>query len=589
MSGPVSNPPNAGVAGGDEVCDVLVVGSGAGGLSAAVAARALGADVTIVEKTDQFGGTTVSSAGVIWIPGSRQARAAGIADDPADVLTYLEAEGGNRLDATKARVYVDRAAEILAWFEDNTHLRFVLAPAWPDYHPEQPGGARGGRSLGPAPFDGRTLGPQFARLRPPLATTMILGGMIVGREDLGHFYGMQRSLASTVHVGKLFARYVQDRLTHARGTRLSNGSALVGMLARTAFEQGVRLHLETALQDVVVEDGRIVGAIVTHAGARRVIRARRGVVLATGGFPGSGAMRARYYDHVKAGRTHVTLAPATNTGDGLQAGMRVGTSVVEAQKNPAAWTPVSLSKRRDGSVVPFPHFFDRGKAGYIAVDRRGKRFVNEARSYHDFVPAMIDACRDDADVECHLICDSRAIRRYGLGMAPPAPGSLEPHVRSGYILRAETLEALAGKCGIDAGGLAATVAAFNPEAAAGRDPEFDKGGDVYQRFNGSAGQAPNPCLAPIETPPFYAIRLVPGDIGTFIGLRTDDHARALDHDGRVVDGLYVVGNDAASFMGGAYPGAGITLGPALVFGYLAARHVTGAAEAASPAQAAKEH
>jgi len=562
------------------VCDVLVVGSGASGFATALTARRLGLDVLMVEKAARFGGTTVSSAGVIWIPGSRQARAAGKSDNPADVLTYLAAEGGNALDRLKAEIYAQRAADILAWYEDHTALSYALAPAWPDYHPTQPGGSAGGRSLGPTPFDGRALGPNFRRLRPPLASTMILGGMIVGREDLVHFYGMQRSLRSFVHVGRLFARYCLDRLRFPRGTRLSNGSALVAMLAHSAFDAGVKLHLNSACERLTTDGaGQIKGAVI----AGRTVSARVAVVLASGGFPGSAELRAQFYDHVAKGRTHHSLAPAENVGDGLAVARAVGAVVAEAGRQPAAWTPVSLVPMKEG-LVPFPHFFDRGKAGYIAVDRRGRRFVSEATSYHDFVPAMIAACGEDAEISCHLICDADAIKRYGLGMAPPAPGSVAPHVRSGYIKRADTLQALARQCDIDPEGLSETVEALNRHAERGDDPAFHKGGNVYERFNGSAGQTPNPCIAPLKRAPFYAIKLYPGDIGTFVGLRTDQHGRALRNDGSPIPGLFVVGNDAASFMGGAYPGAGITLGPALVFGHLAAHAIAAEAAAVSPAR-----
>jgi succinate dehydrogenase/fumarate reductase flavoprotein subunit len=303
------------------------------------------------------------------------------------------------------------------------------------------------------------------------------------------------------------------------------------------------------------------------------IRARKGVVLACGGFPANDELRARLYEHVAAGKNHQTLAPAENTGDGIKLGRMLNVAVVEGQAQPAAWVPISLVPQPDGTTIPFPHFIDRGKAGYIAVDKRGRRFINEAMSYHDFVPAMVEACRDDLEVHSYLICDTTAIRAYGLGAAPPLPGRLGPHIASGYIKQADTLAALAAQCGIDEQGLSRTVALLNEGAPKGEDPEFGKGTDPYQRFNGSIGHGPNPCVAAIERAPFYAIRLVPGDIGTFIGMRTDAHARALDTAGQPVSGLYVVGNDAASFMGGTYPGAGITLGPALVFGHLAARHI----------------
>lgn len=557
----------------DLECDVLVAGSGASGFAAALTAAIDGLEVIMVEKAEVFGGTTCFSAGVIWIPSSRQAREAGITDDRDSVLDYLQAEAGNRLDRDKAESFTDNAASVLEWFEANSHLSYMLSPAWSDYHPGQPGASKGGRSLGPRPFDGRTLGKWFDKLRPPIKTTTILGGMMVGREDLPQFFTMTKKLSSATHVSKLFLRYAKDRLSYSRGTRLSNGNALIAMLARSAFERGVKLLLKTPMAELTTESGRVSGAVVDAPEGRITIRARKGVVLACGGFPANDELRARLYEHVAAGKNHQTLAPAENTGDGIKLGRMLNVAVVEGQAQPAAWVPISLVPQPDGTAIPFPHFIDRGKAGYIAVDKRGRRFINEAMSYHDFVPAMVEACRDDLEVHSYLICDTTAIRAYGLGAAPPLPGRLGPHIASGYIKQADTLAALAAQCGIDEQGLSRTVALLNEGAPKGEDPEFGKGTDPYQRFNGSIGHGPNPCVAAIERAPFYAIRLVPGDIGTFIGMRTDAHARALDTAGQPVSGLYVVGNDAASFMGGTYPGAGITLGPALVFGHLAARHI----------------
>lgn len=557
----------------DISCDVLVAGTGAAGFSAAVTAAAHGLRVVMVEKTAWFGGSTCYSAGMVWIPGSRQARAAGIADSPDAALEYLAAEAGDRLDRACAEAYVTRAADILAWFEDHTHVRYALSPAWPDYHPAYPGSSPGGRSLGPAPFDGRVLGDRFRELRPPLATTMVFGGMMVGREDLPKFYTITRSWSSAAHVGRLYLRYLKDRLRYPRGTRLSNGNALIAMLARTAFDQGTELLLKTPLKRLIHENGRVAGAVVTTASGERTIRARCGVVLACGGFPGDDELRRRFFSHVAAGKNHRTLTPATNSGDGFRIGTAAGVDVVGDQLSPAAWTPVSLVPQPDGSTIPFPHFNDRGKAGYISVDRRGRRFISEARSYHDFVPAMIEACRNDDEVSCHVICDARAIRRHGIGRVPPPPGRLGPHVASGYLKRADTIADLARQCGIDPAGLQATVDRFNADAARGVDSEFGKGTDVYERFNGTIGYTPNPCVAPIVQAPFYAVKVIPGDIGTFAGLRADASARALDAGGRVIDGLYVAGNDAGAFMGGTYPGAGTSIGPAMVFGHLAALHM----------------
>ena len=557
-------------------CDLLVAGSGAAGLAAAVTGAAEGLDVVVAEKASVFGGTTCYSAGIAWIPCNEPAREHGIEDSREAALTYLRAEAGNRIDLPKAEVFIDSAAEVLNWFEENSHVAFALVPAWPDYHPDLPGGLAGGRSLGPKPFDGRRLGKHFAELRPPLSTTTILGGMMVGRDDLVHFYGMQRSVISTFKVSQLFARYALDRLTHPRGTRLSNGAALIAMLALSAIERGVRIELNSTISQLLFDSEKVTGAVLTTAKGEVEIRARRGVVLATGGFPASRELRARIGDAIASASTHRTLAPDENCGDGVLLAEAHGADFIEDLKHAAAWTPVSLAPNGDGTTTPFPHFFDRGKAGYIAVNRQGRRFTNEANSYHDFVPAMSEACRAaDGSIECFLVTDAASIRRYGLGMAPPFPGRLGRHVASGYIVRANSIAELASQCGIDPATLEATVAAWNPAAARGEDPEFGKGSNVYQRFNGSAGVSPNPCVAPITKPPFYAIRLVPGDIGTFAGLRTDPDSRVLDTLGKPIGGLYAVGNDAASCMGGSYPGAGITIGPAMVFGHLAARHAAG--------------
>ena len=528
----------------------------------------------MVEKEALFGGTTCYSAGLVWIPGSRQGRAAGLHDDPQDALKYLLGEGQGRTDAAKARTFVERAAEVMAWFEDNSHVSYHISPLWPDYHQGVDGASPGGRSLGANPFDARRLGARMAQLRPPLATTTLFGGMQVGREDLIYYYSFKKSWRSVWVVAQRFLRYVRDRMSgHSRGTRLSNGNALVAMLAQSAFEKGVDLWLNAPVSELLLDAGRVVGAKVQTAQGLRTVRARGGMVLACGGFPANDALRQRYFAHVAAGQNHITAAPPGNTGDGFRLGSNAGVTVGDAQRYPAAWTPMSLVPQPDGTLVPFPHYNDRGKAGYIAVDRRGRRFISEALSYHDFVPAMIEACKGDTEVCSWLICDSRAIRDYGIGRAPPRPLSMDAYLRSGYLKKADSLDGIASLCGIDPAGLKQTVERLNAGADQGIDAEFNKGADIYERFNGSRGHTPNPCVAPVRQAPFYAVKLVPGDIGTFIGLKTDPDARALDASGQPIEGLYVVGNDAASFMGGAYPGAGITLGPALVFGHLAARHV----------------
>jgi succinate dehydrogenase/fumarate reductase flavoprotein subunit len=556
-------------------CDVLVVGSGAGGLTAACTAAHHGLEVIVTEKEPSFGGTTAYSAGVIWIPLNGHAVRAGLSDSREAALRYLEAEVGPFLDRAKAAAFLAHGAEMLAFLEQHSHARYVVMEAWSDYHPDVTGASQGGRSLLPEPYDGRLLGARFGELRAPLPTMMLFGGMSVSRDDIPHLLNATRSPRSAWHVTKLLARYALDRMRYPRGTRITNGNALVARLAKTLFERDVPLWLSSPAVKLLVDNSAVRGAIVQRGEETVEVRTRRGVVLASGGFPRNPEMRARYYRHVAAGKRHVPLAPPGNTGDGARLAREAGGMFQAEADQPAAWTPVSLVPQADGSLQPFPHFIDRCKPGYIAVDRRGRRFANEADSYHDFVPRMIEACAGDPEVEVYLITDHRALRRYGIGVVPPAPMPLAPHLRSGYLVRAATPEALANALVIDAPGLLRTLESYNAHAARGEDPEFGKGSNAYHRFGGDPAQQPNPNLAPIVTPPFYAVRLVPSDLGTFIGLSTDAQARVLDVNERPIAGLYAVGNDMASVMGGTYPGAGITIGPAMTFGYIAARRLAG--------------
>jgi len=555
-------------------CDVLIVGSGVGGMATAIVSNHLGLDVIVCEKANVYGGTTAISGGVVWIPRNDQARAKGVSDGPGDAWRYLKAVSGARLDDRKATTYVDEAASVLDWFAKNTSVHFTLNMGWADYQPDLPGGLTG-RSLMPDPFDGRKLGSRFDSLRAPLASMTIFGGMMIGRADLPHFLNMTRSPKSFWHVTKLIAGYALDRLSYRRGTRLSNGNALAARLAHTLFERNIPLWLGSPALELIFEGNRVAGAVIDRNGVRTRVMARRGVVLATGGFPANESLQKALYGHVAGGRNHQTLAPRENNGDGIRLGQSAGARFETDVSHAAAWTPMSLVPQRDGSKVPFPHFIDRCKPGYIAVNRRGLRFVNEAVSYHDFVPALIEASQGQDRVEAFLICDQRGINRYGLGAAPPNPGSRTFLLRSGYIVAAASLQELAVKLGVDTDGLVRTVETYNLHAARGQDPAFGKGADIYQHFNGDPNVKPNPNVLPITEGSFYAVTLLPGDIGTFAGLRSDDLSRALTGSGDVVPGLYTAGNDGVSFMGGAYPAAGITIGPAMVFGHRAAHHMAG--------------
>jgi succinate dehydrogenase/fumarate reductase flavoprotein subunit len=457
-----------------DVCDVLIGGSGAGGFSAALTAHLQGLDVIMVEKEPLFGGTTAYSAGVIWIPANSHQKAVGIADSREDALTYLVHHVGNRLDRARAEAFLDNGPAMLDLFEREGLVSFSPALTWADYHPDEPGASQGGRALCPDDFDGRTLGTWFDKLRPPIKTMTAFGGMMVGRNDLPHVFQMTRSVSSAFYVGRMLARHARDRLSYRRGTRLVNGNALIGSLAMNAFKRGIPLWLNSPIVELVREAGRITGAIVEREGEHLQIKARRGVVLACGGFPANHELKRRVYQHVAAGKSHISLPPSGNTGDGLRLAQSVGGTFLDEVHHPAAWTPASLVPQADDSVIPFPHFFERGKPGYISVDRRGRRFVNEAKSYHVFVPAMIEACRGDKDVEAWIVCDHRAIRRFGLGALGPAPMRVEPFLKSGYIKRSDTIGGLADACGINAAGLERTISAFNGPARLGRLPTLQR-------------------------------------------------------------------------------------------------------------------
>ena len=478
-------------------CDVLVVGTGAGGFSAAVTARKLGLDVLLVEKDARYGGTTARSGGWLWIPCSPHARREGVADSLEAARSYLRHEAGNHFDAERVDAFLRHGPAMVEFFERETAVRFVLGPTFADYHPDAPGGTAGGRSICAAPFDARELGAEKDRLRPPLREITFLGMMIGTGKELVHFFNATRSARSAAVVAGLLTRHSRDVLRHARAMRLTNGNALVGRLAKSAFDLGVPLWTSAPARELVVEEGGAVrGALVEREGRAVHVRARRGVVLAAGGFPQDAARRQSLFRHAPTGAEHWSPAPPGNTGDGLRLGEAAGAAVEDRYPNAAAWVPVSLVPWPDGSTGTFPHFVDRAKPGVVAVTAAGTRFVNEANSYHDFIQAMV-AATEGREHAAWLLCDHATLRRYGLGFAKPFPLPLGPHLRSGYLKRGRTLGELAAEAGIDPAALERTVAAYNEPARRGEDPAFGRGSTAYNRSLGDPLVAPNPCVAPL--------------------------------------------------------------------------------------------
>jgi len=525
--------------------DVLIVGTGASGMATAVTAAAQGLDVLVVEKEPRFGGTTARSGGWLWIPGTRLATEQGIKEPPGAAKTYLKHETTTHFSEKRVDVFLENGPKAIDFFTKNTCVQFDMPPIFPDYHAEIPGGQPGGRSMVTRPFDGRELGVRVKQLAPPLPELTVFGMMLGSGPEIRHFMRAFRSLTSFIYVTKRLTKHFLDVLKHGRGMTLTNGNALAGRLAKAAMDLDIPVWLSSPVKSLVTEHSGVSGAVIEHEGKPVLIRAKQGVVLACGGFPHDIERRKQLFPHA------------------------------------AAWVPASITTRPDGSKGVMPHFIDRAKPGVIAVTPKGRRFTNEGNSYHDFVQAMVKACEGEAEVSAWLLCDHTALRKYGLGCVAPFPLPIGRHLRSGYLKRGATLAELAGKLDIAPATLEATVAEFNAHAKSGDDPAFGKGSKAYNRYQGDASVTPNPCVAPLEHAPYYAIRLVIGDIGTFAGLVTDETTRVLDASDKPIKGLYAVGNDAASVMGGNYPGAGITLGPALTFGYVAAMHL---AKAASTAQ-----
>lgn len=546
--------------------DLIVLGSGAAGLAAAVTAASKGLKVLLAEKEAHFGGASAISGGTIWIPGTAQAVAAGLDASLDTARTYLLNMMGEGADEALIDAFLTRGAEALSFLEDNSELTFRVRPVSPDYHMEVAGASEGGRALEVLEYDGSRLGARFAELRKPPEGMLLFGGMMVNRVDIQHFLNMRRSWASFVHCLKLVARYGRDRLSHPRGTRLVVGNALVARLARSALDLGVDLRTRLTALRLLVEDGAVRGIVAQTPAGERQIRSRAGVVLATGGF-GAAADAKRWRPDTDA--SHRSMSPQGNIGDGLALAAGAGAAQGEDLASNFYWAPVSVLTHGDGREERFPHLVtDRAKPGLIAINRAGRRFVNEADSYHRFVLAM--QADKQVNSPCHLICDAAALSAYGMGLARPAPASNAGLVKNGYLVKAASIEELAGRIGVDRDVLAETIRRYNAAAEKGVDPEFGKGESSYNRSLGDPGNKPNPCLAPIVRPPFYAVKLVTGDLGSARGVRTDARARAVAADGAPIPGLYVAGNDMNSVMNGTYPGPGITLGPALTFGYIAA-------------------
>ena len=563
-------------------CDLLVVGSGAGGLSSAVTAAWHGLRVVLAEKEPVFGGTTAWSGGWMWTPRNPLAHRAGIVEDIELPRMYLRHVLGPHFDEARVDAFLDAAPRMVAFFEENTAVRFEGGDRIPDTYGDVPGAGTGGRSVIAAPYDARELGELVHRLRRPMRETTFIGLTIQAGPDLAAFMNVTRSARAFIHVARRVSRHLIDLAAHRRGMQLRNGIALVARLLRSASDLGVEFRSASRVVRLLQSGDAVCGAVLHTPHGDQEVRTRRGVVLAAGGFPHD---IERTHALFPSPDEHWTLAVPSATGDGVRLGQSIGGTVDDTLASPGAWCPVSLVPYRDGTVGRFPHIIERGKPGIIGVLGNGRRFCNEGNGYHDYVTAMLRAVPAGREVASWLVCARSFQRRYGLGISRPSPMPVAPYVRSGYIKTGRTIAELARNCGIDPDGLEQTLAEYNLHARNGDDPAFGRGSTIYNRYQGDATNRPNPCVAPIEHGPFFAVKVMAGSFATFAGLRTDRNARVLKANGNPIPGLYAAGTDMASVMGGYYPAGGINLGPAMTFGYIAGMHAAGATDHTTESQA----
>jgi succinate dehydrogenase/fumarate reductase flavoprotein subunit len=554
-------------------CDVVIVGSGAAGLSAAITAKKRGLDVVVLEKEPVFGGTTALSGGVLWIPLNTHGRKQNPDDTRDAVRTYMMQETGNYFDAAAVDAFIENGPKMVAFFERETEMKFVPT-LYPDYHPTVAGGVDIGRSILAAPFDIRGLGKDMARLKPPLKTITFIGMMFnSSNADLKHFFQVTQSLTSFLYVAKRLVTHLKELALYQRGIHVTSGNALAARLAKSALDLGIPILTSSPVKEILMKDEQAVGVRAGGEGSDRRITARHGVVLACGGFPHDVKRIAKAYPHLQRGGEHLSPTPTSNTGDGLNLAEAAGGKVEIRFKDTSAWMPVSYVPYANGEFGVFPHLLDRYKPGIIGVLKSGQRFTNESNSYHDVGAHLIQACDGQKDTAMWLVCDKTTLAKYGIGFVKPAPMPIGRFLRNGYLIKGNTLAELAHNAGIDPEGLERTVRDYNVGAVKGEDPAFGRGTTTFNRYLADPENKPNPCVAPVQTGPFYAVKVVMGDLGTFDGIQTSVVGEVLRDNGAPIQGLYAVGNDRASIMGGNYPAAGITHGPNMTFGYVTANHI----------------
>jgi len=545
----------------DHIADVAVAGSGGGGLVSALVAKFEGLDSIVLEKTKYYGGSTAMSGGGIWIPNNHLMAKAGIPDSYEKALTYMKLIVGDRVPEARLEAYVRHAPEALKYLEDKADLLYCIVPGYSDYYAELPGGMVEGRGLEPIPFDGKKLGENLKTLKN--LPYSIPGGISITICEY-----CQLSKVKTTTKGKLAALkfgvgFIKNRLLGIE--RLTMGRALIGRLRYSLMKHNIPLWLDSPAKRLLTENGRVVGVEILKDGTPFTIQTRKGVVLAAGGFARNLEMRKKYQQHPIT--VDWTVANEEDTGDAINMGIEIGGAI--DLMDDAWWGSSSLLPNGQAMF----HVSERALPGTIIVNSAGRRFCNEAVPYTDWGHYVYEANSSEAStIPCYYIMDQRARNNYMFGLA--IPGRLpKGFIKSGYVKKANTIRELALQCGINPAGLADTIERLRVYARDGKDEKYNRGETTYDRFYGDSTVKPNPCLAPIERPPYYAVELFPGDLGTKGGLVTDKHARVLRSNGSVIDGLFATGNNSASVMGNSYAGPGATIGPAITFGYVAAMYM----------------
>ena len=554
----------------DESVDLVIVGSGGGSFCAALAAQDKGLKVLVLEKTDKVGGSTAMSGGVLWIPNNPLMKARGLNDSYERARTYLDAAvGAEQPGSTRARrdAYLRTGPQMVSYLQ-NKGLKLFLAQCWPDYYAHLPGGESISRSLVAEMFDLKELGEWMPKLRTYAGFDMPLHS-----DDFADIVRLKTTWDGKMAAMRTGGRMARDLLTRRR-TR-GQGAALQGRMLQIALRDRVPIWTEAGVKELIVEAGRVTGVVVKRGGRSLHVQAKRGVLLNVGGFSRNDALRQKYQRHPIS--NHWTSANPGDTGDLLEVVRGLGgathnldasiwvltTRMPDGSASPGQILP-------DGTDLPYIHVVDIGKPHGIMVDKAGKRFCNESGSYMEMGERMYQ----NGSVPAWVITDQTHRERYPWGRANPGQTPKE-WLSSGFLKRADTLAELATLCGIDPDGLRRTVERFNGFCDTGVDLDFRRGANAYGQWLGDPTVKPNPALGPIAKPPFYAMAVFPGDVGTYGGFVCDEHGRVQREDGSAIGGLYATGNCTASVTGRVYPGAGASIGASFIFGYRAALHASG--------------